>query len=246
MLLIHGNPGSARGFAPLKERLEAEGLRVLAYTLPGFDGAPPPANGRYDLESQADFLWQKLASDGVQDVVLMGHSHGGSVAVVMAGQRPEQVQGLCLCASAGLATGNYLWLGNALGKAAAPLLGKVVDELELEVWLARLMADYATGPKASPVPNDQLLPFTGDTLVATVRTAEAWDGGVLKRHARAIRCPVLVLHGTKDRNVPPWQIRGLVRVIPGARVVWLKGVGHRPHQEAPATVVEALVSQSRR
>lgn len=41
-----------------------------------------------------------------------------------------------------------------------------------------------------------------------------------------ITTPTVVLHGTLDRQFPPGHSTELVRGIPGARLVWLDGVGH--------------------
>jgi pimeloyl-ACP methyl ester carboxylesterase len=49
----------------------------------------------------------------------------------------------------------------------------------------------------------------------------------------AIRCPVLAIHGTRDRLVPPSFARAAIERHPDWRFRFLAGVGHVPQLEAP-------------
>jgi pimeloyl-ACP methyl ester carboxylesterase len=50
----------------------------------------------------------------------------------------------------------------------------------------------------------------------------------------------LVLHGTLDRVVPAAHARALAAGIPGARLVWLEGVGH---EFPPAAVWSQVIAE---
>jgi pimeloyl-ACP methyl ester carboxylesterase len=57
-----------------------------------------------------------------------------------------------------------------------------------------------------------------------------------------LRVPTLVIHGTADDFLPIEHARKLVELIPGARSLWLKGVGHLfPYPDMPA-VTQTIVS----
>ena len=61
------------------------------------------------------------------------------------------------------------------------------------------------------------------------------------RGLNAIRCPVLVLWGTRDVVLLPRQGRRFERLIPGAELRYLKGLGHVPMSDDP----ELLAGQIR-
>jgi pimeloyl-ACP methyl ester carboxylesterase len=60
-----------------------------------------------------------------------------------------------------------------------------------------------------------------------------------------IRVPTLVLHGTTDPLFPLEHGRSLARIIPGARLVELDGVGHQqPPYERWDVAVAALLEHT--
>jgi pimeloyl-ACP methyl ester carboxylesterase len=61
-----------------------------------------------------------------------------------------------------------------------------------------------------------------------------------------IKAPTLVLHGTQDPFFSPESAEALTAAIPGARLIWLEGVGHEYAPEALwPLVLEAILSQAR-
>jgi hypothetical protein len=78
-----------------------------------------------------------------------------------------------------------------------------------------------------------------ETLVATARGGWLWDRRTLRGLARGLACPVLVIHGDKDRITPPRDGRALVRLAHG-RLEVVRGAGHFPHVRKPVQVNLAL------
>ena len=61
-----------------------------------------------------------------------------------------------------------------------------------------------------------------------------------------VKAPTLVLHGTQDPFFTPASAEALAAAIPGARLIWLEGVGHEYAPEALWPIVlEAILSQAR-
>jgi pimeloyl-ACP methyl ester carboxylesterase len=56
-----------------------------------------------------------------------------------------------------------------------------------------------------------------------------------------IRAPTLLLWGEGDKLIPPSNAQDYLRVMPHARLALLPGVGHVPHEEAPARTLPALL-----
>ena len=60
-----------------------------------------------------------------------------------------------------------------------------------------------------------------------------WNVDV-REAARKIKCPVLILHPTRDEVVPIEAGRSLVSLIPGSRFVEVDSQNHMPLADEPA------------
>ena len=96
LILVHGTPGSATGWADYL--LEAPpGMDVVALDRPGFGrSAPPGAMPR--LSDQAAAVVALFPADG-RRVVLLGHSLGGAIVARVAAEHPLRVAALVLLAA---------------------------------------------------------------------------------------------------------------------------------------------------
>jgi pimeloyl-[acyl-carrier protein] methyl ester esterase len=56
----------------------------------------------------------------------------------------------------------------------------------------------------------------------------------------AIRCPVLVLHGSLDRVTPAGAGRALAAALPNGRLHEFNGLGHAPFWTRPAEVARQI------
>jgi pimeloyl-ACP methyl ester carboxylesterase len=64
--------------------------RIYAITLPGFDGAPPINAPLFDTVS-ADF-WALLQRQNIQKPTVIGHSIGGTLAILLGEQHPDRLR----------------------------------------------------------------------------------------------------------------------------------------------------------
>lgn len=94
---VHGL-GAASGpyTAHLSTYPELAGRRTLYVDLPGFGISDRPAGFGYALEDHAGALAAVLDAAGVRGAEVVGHSMGGSVAIVLAHRRPDLVSRLVL------------------------------------------------------------------------------------------------------------------------------------------------------
>ena len=81
----------------------------------------------------------------------------------------------------------------------------------------------------------------GETLALTALSDQA--APVTRRDqtalAKRVRCPVLVVHGTNDRNTPYTDGKALAKIT-GGRLETVDGAGHVPHARKPVQVNLAL------
>ena len=57
---------------------------------------------------------------------------------------------------------------------------------------------------------------------------------------RTIRAPVLLVWGSEDGMIPAINAQDYLRELPDARLVTFDGLGHVPHEEAPAITLPAV------
>ncbi|NEB00956.1 alpha/beta hydrolase [Streptomyces sp. SID13726] len=94
---VHGlGAVSAVYHAHIAARPELAGRRSLFVDLPGHGVSDRPERFGYTLEDHADALAVVLDAAGLAGVEVIGHSMGGSVAIVLAHRRPELVARLVL------------------------------------------------------------------------------------------------------------------------------------------------------
>jgi magnesium chelatase accessory protein len=55
----------------------------------------------------------------------------------------------------------------------------------------------------------------------------------------------VLVAGSADPMVPPWQARKIQRLVPGAEMIPLTGLGHLAHEEAPERVAEVVLEVAR-
>lgn len=116
LLLIHGLAGNA-GFWRYNIPELARHYRVIAVDLPGYGRSQKDATYPYDMVFYAETLSRLIAELGLQQVVPVGHSMGGQIAMTLALRHPGQVSRLVLAAPAGVEPfrpGEGEWLANAL------------------------------------------------------------------------------------------------------------------------------------
>jgi pimeloyl-ACP methyl ester carboxylesterase len=87
---------------------------------------------------------------------------------------------------------------------------------------------------------------TNDVKCATTNIAFADHGPRWRERLGGIAAPTLVLHGEDDPFFPIGNGEALAAEIPGARLVRLARVGHRPPAHAMPVVAEELLAHTSR
>jgi pimeloyl-ACP methyl ester carboxylesterase len=239
VLLIHGLGASTAWWDPVVPRL-AGACRVIRVDLPGHGRSASTAGG-YDLPAQARRVAAAMDRLGVSRAVVIGHSTGGSVAPAMAEQRPGLAAALAL-----IDTGPYpdaaLDQGLLSGLLLAPVPGRLLWALRNEATIRKAMRSAFTRPV--DIPGAIIEATQGMTHRALAGTARGSLDYIKQRSVpdrlAALGLPVLVIFGADDRR---WRSSSAAsyRIVPGARVEMLPGVGHTPMLEDPQTTGTLLL-----
>jgi pimeloyl-ACP methyl ester carboxylesterase len=200
-------------------------LPVLALDLPGFGRSPAPADGWGSAE-YADALLPILEDPGAP-ILVVGHSFGGRVAVQLAARHPNLVGGLLLA-------GVPLLRLSAAASRPAPAF-RVARALRRKHLLPEGVMRRARQRYGS---RDYLAArgVMRDVLVRAV-------GESYETQLAEITCPVTLVWGEDDREVPPGVAQGAERLLRDARVALLPGIGHLVPTEAAAALRELVTAR---
>lgn len=250
VLLLHGVPETSSVWRQVAPAL-ADGRRVIAPDLPGLGGSA--YSGPYDVPSVVAQLVALLDTElPGQRVDVVGHDWGGSIALGLAGIRPDLVRRLVV------ANAPYRKLN--LARAAhvpffalplAPELlfrlgGKrVVDGMLSLAWKAdveldpEVRAEY-TAAYTDPAKVTAMLGYY--RAVARPKFAAALGRGAKPNGAPRVRAEkMLVLWGAADPVLPIGVGESVVKDLgPECVMVTVPGAGHFVIEEAPGVVVETL------
>jgi pimeloyl-ACP methyl ester carboxylesterase len=257
---VHGLGGSSQNWTDFAGLL-ADRFDGQAVDLPGFGYSDP--SRRYSIAAFADRLISYLEYADRGPVHLVGNSLGGSIAVRVAGLRPDLVRTLTLISPAmpfldprRTAQGPVLPL-LALPRAerlfAWGMARMTVEEMAEQVLAACFGDTSKVLPQRRAEAIEEIkLRYTvahyPKAYLATLRGlvssfVRAYLPGMNSQWkiAARIQAPTLVIGGLSDKLVDPRVPAQVAKVIPDSRLLILPGVGHVAQMEVPRVVAQAVV-----
>ena len=232
LLFLHGYP-----FDGTLWRHQAgafPGWRTLIPDLRGLGRSDAPDLG-YSMATYADDLAGLLDAIGVDEVVLVGLSMGGYIALEFLRRHRPRVRGLVLADTRAQADSAEGRKGRETAMAAvreggAPL---IADQM-----LPRLL-----GPTASEPLRDSIRTMMASAPVAGILGALAAmrdrpDSTDFLPSLGGL--PTLVVVGAEDQLTPPKDAEAMAKAIPGARLAVIPHAGHMAPLEQPEAFNEHL------
>lgn len=204
LLLLHGYGGAAWNFDELARRLPRR--RLVVPDLPGHGGSSALPASR-TLAGYADAvagLCDALETDAV-DVV--GHSLGGVVGLRLAARRPELVRRLVLAAAAGISTSTRL-VQASIAFVGVVKPGRVAARRRERIARSPRLRRAVFGPLEVSNPDALSERAVHGFLRGPTMHVDALAAGLAlaaddpRQWLDRVRCPVLVLWGARDRQVP--------------------------------------------
>ena len=237
VLCLHSIAHGASDYAPLRARLGSR-CRVIALDWPGHgrsaEDRVAASAARYTeiAERFADAL-------GLRDVVLIGNSIGGAVAIRLAAKRPDVVRALVLADAGGLDRVDFMTRMVTGGMARFFAAGAGGAR-----WFPRAFALYYGVVLSASEADAQRARVVAASREMAPRLVEAWRSfgepdADLRAVAASLSCPVLVAWARRDRVLQLWRSRPAIRRIPGARLELFDG-GHSPFLECPDAFAATL------
>jgi pimeloyl-[acyl-carrier protein] methyl ester esterase len=223
LVLLHGWGTHGGIWSELAERLSPH-FRLSLVDLPGC-GASADCEP-YSLQRVASLLAQEMP----QRCGVIGWSLGGQIALAWARCAPGQVERIALIATTPCFAQRADW-PHAVSREMLQEFGRSLAT-DAPATLQRFFSLQALGDEHT---REAAARLRGCLKDCGVPSAAALLGGLnvlmeedQRNELPAIRQPVLVLHGDRDRVTPPAAGTHLARSLPDAELVVIPGAAHVP------------------
>ncbi len=224
LVFLHEGLGSISMWRDFPERTaQATGCPAVVYSRAGYgnsDAVGSPRAVRYMHDEALEVLPRLLEDLGVREPVLVGHSDGGSIALIYAGARPRAHPGV---------------------KAVVAMAPHVfVEDLSVES-IARAKTAFETTDLRERLARHHADPegvFRGWNDIWLHPDFRGWN---IEEYLPRVDCPVLAIQGFDDEYGTMAQIDAVARQVAGpVEVLRLDRCGHSPHRDQPEAVVDAI------
>lgn len=193
VVLIHGYGFDQRVWLPVE--LAFEGFHVVHLSLPGF--GDEEVEGEYSIAGLANRFWQEIDPHIAPVVHLAGMSMGGYVVMEMAAQQPHRVQSVALVHS-------HVFADSPEKKDARTATLELISTKGREAVASKMIPSLFAHPDSHKEIIDMLV------RRGIQYSDQAWSYGTLAMRDRrdhadtlsALKVPVLMLMGEKDKAVP--------------------------------------------
>lgn len=167
------------------------------------------------MELEADLLNDLLVQLNINDVILFGHSDGGTIALITAGKYPQKVKGV-ICEAGHI----------------------FVEDITIKGVQEALEAYYTTDLK------ERLQKYHGSKVEMLFKAwTEIWLSDHYKTWnieylLKNITCPLLFIQGEADEYGTLNQVEKTISQVSGrAEKYIIPDVGHTPHKQVPEQVL---------
>jgi len=258
IVCVHGLGGSAMNWAAIAPLLAGR-YRVLAPDLAGHGLTQSLGRGT-DVVANRVLLHSFVDAAAGRPVILMGNSMGGMISLFEASEVPGAVAGVILIDPAlpfvparpdpFVATMFAMYMVPGLGRAMMRRRRRLAPERLVAAMFTLCCVDAArvrpdvvarhVEVERQRAMFTDLVPDFATAMRSVLATVGYAGGQAYRRGIRSVACPVLLVHGTRDRLVPLAAARAAARANPSWSLVEMLGVGHVPQLEAPRQTAWAI------
>ena len=220
VVLLHEGLGSVAMWRDFPGRLaHATGRNAIVYSRHGYGDSDPltaPRDVRYMHDEALVVLPDLLDQLGVERPILVGHSDGGSIALIHAGAGVRKVAALVTLAA------HVMVEDISIASIAAAKVA--YDTTDLRARLARYHADVDSA-------------FIGWNRIWLHPDFRAWS---IEEFLPRIDCPLLAIQGEDDEYGTMEQMRRIGAQVRDVELLELGDCRHSPHKDQPEAVLAAI------
>lgn len=250
IIMIHGLGGYIKNWYETIDGLKDE-YRCIAIDLPGYGQSTIRDFEEEDyMEFFANSLITFVEKLELEEVILMGHSMGGQVSMVVALKEPSWLKKLILAAPAGFETFNEQeGMGLRQFTSAAALMSHNEQQIR-----AAYQVNFVTMPeRTEELIQDRIKAKKAIWFPAYAKVREMGVNGMLDHPVRdqleKIKTPTIVLFGTNDLLIPNRYLHAnlttktvaeIGKQIPNVEIKLIETAGHMLQMDNPTSFNRAV------
>jgi pimeloyl-ACP methyl ester carboxylesterase len=235
LVFLHEGLGSVSMWRDFPTQLcERLGARGLVYSRPGYGRSTPRSQ---DERWGVDFMHRQahevlpalLQALNVQEPIwLVGHSDGGSIALLYAARHGSAANGQSQAPEAPPLAGAIVLAPHILVEDVSVRSIEQARQAYLHTDLRQRLARHHDDPDSA---------FWGWNDIWLSPAFRSWS---IEADLHRIKVPVLAVQGVDDEYGTLEQIRGIARRVPQTELLELPACGHSPHRDQPQALMEAV------
>lgn len=224
IVILHGLMGGLSNFDGVVNYFPKKGYKVLIPELPLYSMTLLQTS----VQTFAKYLKDFLKFKGYKDVILLGNSLGGHIALLGTKMYPDLVKGLVITGSSGL-------YENAMGESY-PRRG---DYEFIKKKAENVFYDPATATKEIV---DEVYVTVSDRnkLIKTLAIAKSAIRHNMAKDLPKMKTPTCIIWGKNDNVTPPEVAEDFNRFLPDSDLYWIDKCGHAAMMEHPEEFNEVL------
>ena len=226
LVILHGLMGGLSNFEGVINFFPNKGYKIVVPELPVYE--LPLVNST--VKSLAEFLDGFLKFKKLKDVILLGNSLGGHIALLYAKFHPEMVKGLIITGSSGL-------YENAMGDGY-PKRGDYdyIRAKSEEVFYDPKVATKEIVDEVFDSVNDR------NKLLRTLAIAKSAIRHNMAKDLPNMLTRTAIIWGAQDGVTPPNVADEFNSLLPNSDLYWIDKCGHAPMMEHPDRFNEIMYS----
>jgi pimeloyl-ACP methyl ester carboxylesterase len=246
LVFLHGFAAALTTWDDLAPLFPAERFTLYLLDLKGFGFSSKPRDRRYRPEDQAAVVAAFLEAQRLRDVVLVGHSLGGGIALLACLRTATERIGRLILIDC---TAYPQRLPRLFHILRTPLLNRLLLRVVPLRTIVRHTLSHVYHDPASMTPEriERYATCFGrkgiaSVFIATVRELHPRAYADIIARYPTIAVPTLIIWGEEDRIIAPRLGERLAGAIPGARLVTVPACGHNPHEERASETFAAIAA----
>ncbi len=246
ILLLHGFGVSSYSWHNISKPLSQKN-KLFLIDLKGFGLSDKPLDNKYSIGNQVEIIVNFIQKNNLQNLILIGHSMGGTVAL----------QTVLQC----IKTGNNFLKGLILIDSPAykqrlplfiqilriPVLNKLIfsflpAKLCTKLLLKKCFFDDTKITDEMIENYSRFFNMSGSShaLIATAKKLIPKNTDDITSKYKEIKIPTLIIWGEDDKIVPLSIGQCLEQEIPNSKLAIIPDCGHMPQEEKPEETAEII------
>ena len=217
IIVLHGLMGALSNFDATFKYFSEKGYKVFILELPLYSLPLLKTN----VKNLSNFLEEFIQFKKLKDVILLGNSLGGHIALYYIKQYPKNVSALVLTGSSGL-------YENSMGKNY-PRRGdkEFVRNKTRDVFFNPEIATDELVEQVYEVINDR------NSLLRTLAIAKSAVRHNMAKDLPKMKQPTCLIWGKQDTVTPPEVAEDFHKLLPDSDLYWINKCGHAAMMETP-------------